>query len=157
MSIYKHIRDNEDVLTKLMGNNNLNEIIFPIDCSKCHIYPIKNIIYKCTECMLFYCENCEKTEGIKHEHALYKIRTIFKPLFKENLNNEKTYDFSIVNKDLDDSINLIIGAMTEYVPIPVLIEIVSNKCKEAGLKEYAQMIRQMFLSYDIRNLMIIFS
>ena len=82
-------------------------------------------------------------------NALYKIRTIFKPLFKENLNNEKTYDFSIVNKDLDDSINLIIGAMTEYVPIPVLIEIVSNKCKEAGLKEYAQMIRQMFLSYDI--------
>ena len=48
-------------------------------------------------------------------NALYKIRTIFKPLFNKNLNNEKTFDFNIVNKDLDDSINLIIGAMTEYV------------------------------------------
>ena len=64
-----------DVLKDLMGNkNNPNEIIFPIDCSKCHIYPVKNIIYKCSECILFFCDNCEKTEGIKHEHALYKIR-----------------------------------------------------------------------------------
>jgi len=83
---------NKDVLTKLMGNNNLNEIIFPIDCSKCHIYPIKNIIYKCTECMLFYCENCEKTEGIKHEHALYKIRNrehFFKLNGGQEFNNKK--------------------------------------------------------------------
>ena len=65
---------NKDLFTKINGNNNSNEVFFPIDCSKCHIYPIKNIIYKCTECMLFYCENCEKIEGIKHEHALYKIR-----------------------------------------------------------------------------------
>ena len=65
---------NKDLFTKIIGNNNSNEVFFPIDCSKCHIYPIKNIIYKCTECMLFYCQNCEKIEGIKHEHALYKIR-----------------------------------------------------------------------------------
>jgi hypothetical protein len=67
--------EKNDVLKDLMGNkNNPNEIIFPIDCSKCHIYPVKNIIYKCSECILFFCDNCEKTEGIKHEHALYKIR-----------------------------------------------------------------------------------
>ena len=82
-------------------------------------------------------------------NALYKIRGIFKPLFNKNLNNEKTFDFNIVNKDLDDSINLIISAMTEYVPIPLLIEIVSNKCKDAGLKEFAQIMKQMFFSYDI--------
>jgi hypothetical protein len=67
--------EKNDVLKDLMGNKkNPNEIIFPIDCSKCHIYPVKNIIYKCSECILFFCDNCEKTEGIKHEHALYKIR-----------------------------------------------------------------------------------
>ena len=83
---------NKDVLTQLMGNNNSNEIIFPIDCSKCHLYPIKNIIYKCTECMLFYCENCEKIEGINHEHALYKIRNrdhFFKLTGRNELNNKR--------------------------------------------------------------------
>ena len=83
---------NKDLLTQLMGNNNSNEIIFPIDCSKCHLYPIKNIIYKCTECMLFYCENCEKIEGINHEHALYKIRNrehFFKLTGRNELNNQR--------------------------------------------------------------------
>jgi hypothetical protein len=83
---------NKDLLTQLMGNNNSNEIIFPIDCSKCHLYPIKNVIYKCTECMLFYCENCEKIEGINHEHALYKIRNrehFFKLTGRNELNNQR--------------------------------------------------------------------
>ena len=83
---------NKDLLTQLMGNNNSNEIIFPIDCSKCHLYPIKNIIYKCTECMLFYCENCEKIEGINHEHALYIIRNrehFFKLTGRNELNNQR--------------------------------------------------------------------
>ena len=47
--------EKNDVLKDLMGNKkNPNEIIFPIDCSKCHIYPVKNIIYKCSECILFF-------------------------------------------------------------------------------------------------------
>ena len=137
-----------DILQK-----NFKEIINNLNSDKFNSNIINNyreIYFKFLSLGIKLCrENSFNNKLIKEENkelddfwlnflnALYKIRTIFKPLYKENLNNEKTFDFNIVNKDLDDSINLIISAMTEYVPIPLLIEIVSNKCKDAGLKEFA--------------------
>ena len=94
-------------------------------------------------------ENNEIDEfWLKFLNSLYQLRTSFKPLFKENQNNEKTYDYNIVNQDLEESINLIIGAMTEYVKIPLLIDIVSIKCKDAGFKEFSKIIENMFFSYS---------
>ena len=38
--------------------------------------------------------------------------------------------------------------MTEYVKIPLLIDIVSIKCKDAGFKEFSKIIENMFFSYS---------
>ena len=46
-----------------------------IKCSLCQRFPIIGIRYKCLQCKSFdLCEECEKTQGMKHGHLLLKLR-----------------------------------------------------------------------------------
>ena len=46
-----------------------------IKCSLCQKYPIVGIRYKCLQCNSYdLCEDCEKTNGLKHGHLLLKLR-----------------------------------------------------------------------------------
>ena len=46
-----------------------------IKCSLCQRFPIIGIRYKCLQCKSFnLCEECEKSQGMKHGHLLLKLR-----------------------------------------------------------------------------------
>ena len=81
-----------------------NIINFPVNCSKCTKYPIQNILYKCYECSLFFCENCESIEGPIHLHPLLKIRT-----------NEQFQKWNSVENNTSSSIIEVIGNMKDSV------------------------------------------
>ena len=73
-----NIKINEILKEDYFGknDNNKNIINFPVNCSQCTKYPIQNILYKCDECTLFFCEKCEEIQGPIHIHPLLKIRTM---------------------------------------------------------------------------------
>ena len=61
---------------KLKKTQNYNNMIrFNLKCNVCGKNPINLLIYKCYECNLYYCNDCEIKEGLNHPHPLLKIRT----------------------------------------------------------------------------------
>lgn len=46
-----------------------------IKCKGCGVYPIKGLRFMCTICNSFnYCEKCEESKGIDHQHPFLKVR-----------------------------------------------------------------------------------
>ena len=49
-------------------------IIFNLKCNVCGLNPINLLVYKCYECNLYYCNDCEIKEGLNHPHPLLKLK-----------------------------------------------------------------------------------
>ena len=74
------INQNYYQIQQNQNNNNINifnnnKVIFNISCTICGKHPLQSIIYKCQECSIFFCEECEIIHGPIHPHAFLKIRT----------------------------------------------------------------------------------
>ena len=62
----------------IQNSNNIeknNKTIFKVACTACSKNPIYLKVYKCQECNMFFCKECEKKYGPEHIHPLLKIRT----------------------------------------------------------------------------------
>ena len=78
-----------------LNRNYQNIINFPVNCFTCGKFPIKNILYMCNECTIYFCEQCEKVHGPIHPHPLIKIRTN-KQFQKWNILENKEESSSII-------------------------------------------------------------
>ncbi len=88
-----------------LNRNYQNIINFPVNCLTCGKFPIKNILYMCNICTLFFCEECEKVQGPIHPHPLIKIRT-----------NQQFQKWNIIeNKDESSSIIKVFGNVKNSV------------------------------------------
>ena len=92
-NINNNINDNiinkKDNIQDNFVNNNSNLILngqpnkdIPIDdlifyrfgCGYCKSFPIICLLYYCSQCQLYLCENCFKNYG-KHKHPLMKFKS----------------------------------------------------------------------------------
>ncbi len=71
---YYQIQQNQNNINNINSINN-NKVIFNISCTICGKHPLQSIIYKCQECSIIFCEECEIIHGPIHPHAFLKIRT----------------------------------------------------------------------------------
>ena len=101
---FNNIQSNNSNLNQL-NRNYQNIINFPVNCFTCGKFPIKNILYMCNICTLFFCEECEKVQGPIHPHPLIKIRT-----------NQQFQKWNIIeNKDESSSIIKVFGNVKNSV------------------------------------------
>ena len=78
-------------------------------------------------------------------NVLYLMRNNYKE-FK--IEGESTIDKEIYIKKIEnmieENIQNVLVAMSEYVTIPQLIDLVNENCKDASMKEFTGIIRQLF-------------
>ena len=94
-----YINDINDNINNDLNINNFEdnkEIIFPVMCSICKQYSLKNIIYYCQKCRQYVCEKCFKLIFRQHIHSYNVIGTLehFNYFSQENENiNNMNYNF----------------------------------------------------------------
>jgi hypothetical protein len=66
--------------------NNTNEIIYPVMCSICKNYKLKNVIYYCLRCKNYVCSKCFEKNKQFHSHSYNII-----------LNNEQFQDIKKIS------------------------------------------------------------
>ncbi len=83
-------------------------------------------------------------------NGLYEMRNTFNnfELIGEST-IDKENDIKKLNKMIEENIQNVLIAMSEYVTIPVLMDIVTMKCKDASMKEFAGIITQLFNSQRV--------
>ena len=90
-------------------------------------------------------------------NTIYTFQIKFKPEFNKNRNNYKTSDYKKINNTLNETFDLIIEKMTDCISLPLILDVVGEKCGEAGFTKFKQLNFLMFsnfrLSENIFNLM----
>ena len=80
----------------------------------------------------------------------------FLPIFEENQNNYKTKDYIKINNTLDETFELILTKMTDYIQLKVIVDVISEKCGSAGFKKIKNLNSLLFVGYRLsENMMII--
>ena len=83
-------------------------------------------------------------------NGLYDMRNTFNnfELIGEST-IDKENDIKKINEMIEENIQNVLIAMSEYVTIPVLMDIVTMKCKDASMKEFTGIITQLFNSQRV--------
>ena len=83
-------------------------------------------------------------------NGLYDMRNTFNNFVLVGESTiDKENDIKKINKMIEENIQNVLIAMSEYVTIPVLMDIVTMKCKNASMKEFSGIITQLFNSQRI--------
>ena len=89
-------------------------------------------------------------------NSIYTFQMKFLPIFEENQNNYKTKDYIKINNTLDETFELILKKMTDYIQLKVIVDVISEKCGSAGFKKIKNLNSLLFVGYRLsENMMII--
>ena len=90
-------------------------------------------------------------------NVIYTFQIKFKPEFNKNKNNYKTVDYIKINNFLNETFESAIAKMTDCISLPLILDVMGEKCGEAGFTKFKQLNFMMFsnfrLSENIFNLM----
>ena len=89
-------------------------------------------------------------------NTIYTFQIKFKPEFNKNKNNYKTADYIKINNILNETFESAIAKMTDCISLPLILDVMGEKCGEAGFSKFKQLNYMMFsnfrLSENIFNL-----
>ena len=76
----------------------------------CKKGPISHYLFFCKECNYIYCPACEKIEGPRHSHSLYKVQNVYQYDYLE-LNKISKFDQFIdgVGSKIEGAYNKVLG------------------------------------------------
>ena len=79
---------------------------------------------------------------------LYKIKANIQSYVQQNTNNDKTYFYTKIRDTISESIEITLEKMCEYVTLPLILEIVTEKIKGViiGFKEFKKLLMRMLHS-----------
>lgn len=89
---------------------------------------------------------------------LYKIKANIQSYVQQNTNNDKTYFYSKIRDSISESIEVTLEKMCEYVTLPLILEIVTEKIKGViiGFKEFKKLLMRMLHSLSQMEIILTF-
>ena len=82
-------------------------------------------------------------------NEVYKFQIDFAPILNQNKNNINTANVNYINNCLNEYFELIIGKMTDFIPLRTILDTVGNTCRVAGVKKFQDLIFLMFANYNL--------
>lgn len=101
-------------------------------------------------CQLISENKADEDSWVELLETLYKLKINIQNYVQQNTNNDKTYFYTKIRDTFSESIELILSKMCEYVNLPLIIEIVTEKIKgvSIGFKEFKRLLSGMCYSLN---------
>ena len=142
----------------------LNELLEEISSKKYLSTNIENKLIeykKYIELGLGICQRCKITRKTEIDlvndywliliNAIYSFQIGFEPEFNKNRNNYKTADYIKINDTLTETFELVLSKMSDYISLPLILDIMSEKCGEAGFTKFKELNYLMFFNFRLRE------
>ena len=140
------IEKNFNKILRNLSNENFKEKINTILLDK----HMKYLDLGISICQLISENEADGDSWVELLETLYKLKTNIQNYVQQNTNNYKTYLYTKIRDTFSESIELILSKMCEYVNLPLIIEIVTEKIKgvSIGFKEFKRILSGMCYSLN---------
>ena len=151
-------------LTKNEMKKTLNEIFDEITSKKYNSINIDNMINKYKKYVELGLGICQKSEIMRKReidlvddywllliNIIYTFQMDFTPLFNKNKNNYKTADYIKINNALNETFDSSIAKMTDCISLPLIMDVMAEKCGEAGFTKFKQLNLMMFSNFRLKE------
>jgi hypothetical protein len=81
--------------------------------------------------------------------TIYTFQVSFTPELKKNKNNYKTADYVKINNILNETFESIIKKMTDFISLPLIMEILGEKCREARFTKFKELNFLIFSNFRL--------
>ena len=138
----------------------LDELFEEINSKKYLSSEIENKLIKFKKFVDLGLGICQKTEGKNEKDlvanywsllitSIYDFQNKFMPEFNKNKNNYKTEDYIKINNALNEAFDLILSKMTNQISLPVILDLMGEKCGDAGFTKFRELNFMMFSNFRL--------
>ena len=85
---------------------------------------------------------------------VYTFQVNFTPELKENRNNYKTADYLKINNALIETFESIIKKMTDFISLPLIMDILEKKCEKARFTKFKGLNFLMFSNFRLDEIIL---
>ena len=149
-------------LIKIEVNKTLGYILKEINLKNYNSINIDNELIKYKKYIDLGLGICQKSEKIRKKeldlvndywllliNVIYSFQLNFIPEYNKNRNNYKTEDYIKIYNILDETFESILMTMTEYISLPLIIDVLTEKCGELGISKIKKLNNMMFLNFRL--------
>jgi hypothetical protein len=82
-------------------------------------------------------------------NSIYDFQTKFIPVYNKNKNNYKTDDYKKIYNELNKAFEKVFSEMADYISLPMILDILCEKCREEGLTKFKQLMFMMISNFRL--------